>query len=421
MVTHFFVGCLPLIWLKISSKIMEKQDFLFFIEQTDKFAVGIFRQFKIKEGKDSVILIAPTPAYKRWAIEYIKSRLSNYTKKIEVKGAEDKEENTYEYQSGLIEKYSFENFVVGKANELVYKVCLQVGRYPGVSYNPLFIYGSVGLGKTHLLHAIGNKAKEYGYRALYSPVSDFSDEMIAYLKNGQIDAFRNKYSNVDILLLDDVQFLSGKERTQIELFRVFEAMHSKDKQLVLVSDRHPKDLKDISDRLISRFEGGLVIEIGMDDETKLSIIKQKLILYGLPLDQKIMDYVFENTGYNVREIEGAIKTLKVVGMKDTSKERNIKDIKFVVDFTAKHFKLKPEDLKRESKERRIINARQIAMYLCKVVLNASYIEISRYFGKKDHTSAIYAVKKVEEKMKEDRKFKYMLTFLEKQLKKETAL
>jgi len=397
---------------------MERQNFLLFIEQTDKFAVGIFRQFRIEEGSDSVILIAPTQAYKRWAIEYIKSRLSNYTKRIEVRSAEDKEESAYEYQSGLLDKYRFENFVVGKANELVYKVCLQVGQYPGVSYNPLFIYGGVGLGKTHLLHAIGNKAKEYGYKALYSPISDFSDEMIAYLKKGQIDVFRNKYSSVDILLLDDVQFLSGKERTQIELFKIFEAMYTRDKQIVLVSDRHPKDLKDISDRLISRFESGLVIEIGMDDETKLSIIKQKMILYGMPLDQKLINYVFENTGYNVREIEGAIKTLKVVGMKNTSKEKSTKDIKFVVEFTARHFKLKPEDLKKESKERRIINARQIAMYLCKVVLNASYVEISRYFGKKDHTSAIYAVKKVEEKIKEDRKFKYMLTFLEKQLKKE---
>ncbi|MEZ0361942.1 MAG: chromosomal replication initiator protein DnaA [Hydrogenobacter sp.] len=395
---------------------MERQDFLVFIEQTDKFAVGIFRQFRIEERSDKVILIAPTEAYKKWAVEYIKSRVFNYGKSIEVRSAEEKERENY--PSNLIERYNFDNFVVGKANELVYKVCTEVGRYPGTSFNPLFIYGNVGLGKTHLLHAIGNMAKAHGYKVIYSPISDFSDEMIAYLKNGQIEAFRGKYSSVDILLLDDVQFLSGKERTQIELFRIFENMYSKDKQIVLVSDRHPKDLKDISDRLISRFEGGLVIEIGLDDETKLSIIKQKLILYGMPLDDKVIRYIFENTGYNVREIEGAIRTLKVVGIKENQKEEKGKDIRFVVEFTAKHFKLRPEDIKKESKERRIINARQIAMYLCKVVLGVSYVEISRYFGKRDHTSAIYSVKKVEEKIKEDRKFRYMLTFLERQLRKE---
>ncbi|ADO44412.1 chromosomal replication initiator protein DnaA [Hydrogenobacter thermophilus TK-6] len=399
---------------------MERQDFLSFIEQADKFAVGIFRQFKIEERDNSVILIAPTEAYKRWAMEYIKSRVFNYGKRIEVRSAGEREKNEA-YPSNLIEKYSFDNFVVGKANELVYKVCIEVAEYPGSSFNPLFIYGKVGLGKTHLLHAIGNRARDGGYKVIYSPITDFSDEMIAYLKKGQIEAFRNKYSSVDVLLLDDVQFLSGKERTQIELFRVFESIYSKDKQMVLVSDRHPKDLKDISDRLISRFESGLVIEIGLDDETKLSIIKQKLILYGMPLDQKVIDHIFENTGYNVREIEGAIKTLKVVGIKETPKKKSVKDINFVVEFTARHFKLKPEDLKKEGKERKIINARHIAMYLCKMVLGTSYAEISRYFGKKDHTSAIYSIRKVEEKIRQDRKFKYMMTFLERHLRKELEL
>ncbi|QWK19418.1 MAG: chromosomal replication initiator protein DnaA [Hydrogenobacter thermophilus] len=399
---------------------MERQDFLSFIEETDRFAVGIFRQFKIEERDNSVILIAPTEAYRRWAMEYIKSRVLNYGKRIEVRSAGEREKNEA-YPSNLIEKYSFDNFVVGKANELVYKVCIEVAEYPGSSFNPLFIYGKVGLGKTHLLHAIGNRARDRGYKVIYSPITDFSDEMIAYLKKGQIETFRNKYSSVDVLLLDDVQFLSGKERTQIELFRIFESIYSKDKQMVLVSDRHPKDLKDISDRLISRFESGLVIEIGLDDETKLSIIKQKLILYGMPLDQKVIDHIFENTGYNVREIEGAIKTLKVVGIKETPRKKSVRDINFVVEFTARHFKLKPEDLKKEGKERKIINARHIAMYLCKMVLGISYAEISRYFGKKDHTSAIYSIRKVEEKIRQDRKFKYMMTFLERNLRKELEL
>ncbi len=397
----------------------ERQDFLMFIERLDHFAVGLFRQFRIEEGTDRVVLVAPTETYKRWAIEYIGSRLKNYVKKIEVKSADEAENKSLQesYNSNLVERFTFENFVVGRANELAYKVCLEVAEKPGTAFNPVFLYGNVGLGKTHLLHALGNMARSKGFKVIYSSINDFSDEMIEYLRKGNIGRFRERYMGVDLILLDDVQFLTGKERTQVELFRLFESMYLMDKQIVLVSDRHPKDLRDISDRLISRFEGGLVLEIGLDDDTKLSIIKQKLILYGLPVDKVAMDYIFDTTGYNVREIEGAIKTLKVVGIKPLE-NRTEKDVQFVIEFVAKHFGLKPDHLRKDTKERRIINAKQMAMYLCKAVLGISYTEISRQFGKRDHTWAIYSIKKIEERVREDRKFKYMLSFLEKQLRKE---
>ncbi|MFN3814079.1 MAG: chromosomal replication initiator protein DnaA [Aquificaceae bacterium] len=397
----------------------ERQDFLMFIERLDHFAVGLFRQFRIEEGTDRVVLVAPTETYKMWAIEYINNRLKNYVKKIEVKSADEAKNYGLQesYYSNLVERFTFENFVVGKANELAYKVCLEVAEKPGTAFNPLFLYGNVGLGKTHLLHALGNMARNKGYKVIYSSINDFSDEMVEYLRKGNIGKFREKYMGVDLILLDDVQFLTGKERTQVELFRLFESMYLMDKQIALVSDRHPNDLRDVSDRLISRFEGGLVLEIGLDDETKLSIIRQKLILYGLPVDKVTMDYIFDSTGHNVREIEGAIKALKITGIKPLGKDRTEKNVQFVVEFVAKHFGLKPDHLSRDTKERRIISAKQIAMYLCKAVLGISYTEISRQFGRRDHTWAIYSIKRVEERAREDRKFKYMLSFLEKQLRK----
>ncbi|SHK36552.1 chromosomal replication initiator protein DnaA [Thermocrinis minervae] len=389
--------------------------FLKLIERLDRLALSIFQKFVIEEYQDHVVLRAPSEEYKAWAENYIRTRLIGFPKRLEVV-FEEKHKKGIAYH--VVDKYTFDNYVVGPSNELVYKVCLEVAQNPGTAFNPLFIYGGVGLGKTHLLHAIGNLAASKGYKVAYTSANDFSDEMVKFLKADNIEAFREKYTNLDILLLDDIQFLAGKERTQVELFRISEKMMAQDKQIVLVSDRHPKDLKDIPDRLISRFESGLVLQVGLDDKTKLSIIRQKLALMGLPIDEKVVNYIFENTGYNVREIEGAIKTLKVVGVEKTlqsAKEKRNVDLDFVVSFVAKSFGLKPSELLKDSREKKIQNARQVSMYLAKKVINCSYVEISRYFGKKDHTTAIYAVKKVEERMRTDRKFNYMVSFLEKSL------
>lgn len=389
------------------------RDFLLFLENRDRFAVGLFRQFNIEETPSKVIIITPTLEHKRWVLEYIRSRLSDYGKEIFVKSKEeDKKEDV---KDGLQPKFSFENFVVGKSNELAYKVCFEVSSNPG-SYSPLFIYGGVGLGKTHLLHAIGNRSKALGYKVVYRQASDFSEEMIKNLRQDKMEDFRKLYSSVDLLLLDDVQFLSGKERTQVELFRIFESLQAKEKQIVFVSDRHPRDIKDVSERLLSRFASGLILEIGLDEDTKLSIVKNKLLLFGLPLDKRYIDYVMENTGFSVREIEGFIKTIKLTGIKEEPKKSSRREEELLL-LIAKHFMLRVEDLKRDTKERKIIRARQVAMYFCKVLLRMSYSEISKLFGKADHTAALYAIKKVEEKRHMDKKFDYMLQVLEKNLRR----
>ncbi len=392
------------------------RDFLLFVENKDRFAVGFFRQFRIEETPSRVLIITPTLEQKRWVLEYIRARLSDYGKEIQVRSHEEERGQSENFiKDGLLSSYRFDNFVVGKSNQLAYKVCLEVSKNPGV-YSPLFIYGGVGLGKTHLLHAIGNGAKSNGFKALYRPALEFSEEMIKSLRDGKIEGFRKSYASVDILLLDDVQFLSGKERTQVELFRVFEALQSAEKQIVLVSDRHPKDIKDISERLLSRFASGLIIEIGLDEETKLSIVKHKLLLFGLPTDKRHIDYVMENTGYSVREIEGFIKTLKVAGVKDPTAQVARKE-EDLIRHVAKYFNLKQEDLKRETKERKVLKARQIAMYFCRTLLHMSYSEVARLFGRSDHTFALYSIRKVEEKKSQDRKFAYMLEMLEKNLRK----
>ncbi len=397
------------------------RNFLLFVENRDRFAVGLFRQFKIEETPSRVLIITPTLEQKRWVLEYIKARLFDYGKEIMVKSQEEGKSQEEEIpKDGLLPSFSFDNFVVGKSNQLAYRVCLEVSANAGV-YSPLFIYGGAGLGKTHLLHALGNRAKSLGFKALYRQAVEFSEEMIKSLKEGKIEAFRKTYSNVDIMLLDDVQFLSGKERTQIELFRVFEALQSKEKQIVFVSDRHPKDIRDVSERLLSRFASGLILEIGLDAETKLSIVKHKLLLFGLPVDKRHIDYVMENTGYSVREIEGFIKTLKFTGIREENLIQTQCKEEDLIKHVAKYFNLRPEDLKRETKERKVLKARQTAMYLCRTLLRMSYSEIARLFGKSDHTSALYSIKKVEEKKQQDKKFAYMLEMLEKSIKRYLGL
>ncbi|RMH79486.1 MAG: chromosomal replication initiator protein DnaA [Acidobacteria bacterium] len=387
------------------------RDFLLFVEKRDRFAVGLFKQFSIEETSTRVLIITPNLEYKRWVLEYIKNRLKDYGKEIRVSTREERAQE----DSGLLPRFSFENFVVGPSNEIAYKVCLEVAKNPG-SFSPLFLYGGVGLGKSHLLHSIGNLAKSLGYGAVYLSANDFSERLIKSLKSGQVEEFRSRYSQLDILLLDDVQFLSGKERTQVELFRVFEYMQAGDRQLVFVSDRHPKDIADLSERLISRFSSGLVIEMGLDEETKTSIIRHKLLEHGLPQDEEHIRYVCENTGYNVREIEGLIRTLRFTGFKKKPTNEEGKE-QIILKLVARSFNLKPEDLRKETKERRVINARQVAMYMCKKLLGMSYAEIGRLFGRADHTAALYSIRRVEERRNSDRRYALMLETFEKNIRK----
>ena len=385
------------------------------IESVDAYAREFLKNFEIKQERGKFLFIAPGEDYKEWLETLVNTFLEEDLRKvIEVKQKEEKKKRV-EIKDFLNPRYTLENFIVGEGNRLAYEVVKEALENPGSLYNPIFIYGSVGTGKTHLLQAAGNEAKKRGYRVIYSSADDFAQAMVEHLKRGTINEFRNTYKSVDLLLLDDVQFLSGKERTQIEFFHIFNTLYLLEKQIILASDRHPQKLDGVSDRLVSRFEGGVLVEIELDKKTKLKIIKEKLKEFNLELRKEVIDYLLENTK-NVREIEGKIKLIKLKGLEGLEREKREEKSKLerIIEFVANYYAVKVEEILSDKRNKRTSEARKIAMYLCRKVCSASLIEIARTFKRKDHTTVIHAIRSVEEKKRRDRKFRHLVGFLEKQ-------
>ncbi len=332
---------------------------------------------------------------------------------------------------GISTKYTFDNFIVGKRNEVAYKASLDVATDKNSIYNPLFLYGKVGSGKTHLLQAIGNKAYSMGRSVIYTSMNDFTEEMVYYLKAGNIIAFREKYKNVDILLIDDIQFLSGKERTQIELFNIFNYLFQHNKHIAFASDKHPRDINDISERLVSRFEGGLLVETSIDEQIKLSIIKQKIQLYGLNIDDRLISYIKDNTTTNAREIEGLVLQIKAKGGfileaidKNTSEDmsamdiRDIKgvDIEFIKKMVASYFNISIDIFSKSYKNKKYAAAKHIAIFLSREFTDLSLMSIAKAFNIKSHSSITYSIKKIESAMKEDKTIQYSVSSLREIIK-----
>ena len=320
--------------------------------------------------------------------------------------------------------YTFENFVVGSSNQFAYTAAMSVAEKPGRHYNPLFIYGGVGLGKTHLLHAIGNfnlKKKTI----IYATIEQFMNDFTYHLRNKTIEKFREKYRNCDILLIDDVQFLSGKERTQEEFFHTFNELHNEQKQIVLTSDKPPKKIAGLEERLKSRFEWGLIADIQPPElETKIAIIKKKCELNGIHLDDEIVNYLAANMNSNIREIEGIILKLnaystlvnqqitmelaKNVLSEQKREEQKSITLKDIVDVVANELNIKPSEIKSKSRNRQIVNARRIVIYLARTLTPNSMPQLAQFFGMKDHTSVSHAMKKVKEMIEEDENFRLKL-------------
>lgn len=401
---------------------MEKlniKGFLTYIERLDRSLLKLLSHFRIEERNGKIILITGDRRIKEELGRELLSRIGEGLRgRVELLLEEEEGEGRARgVVKGLSGRFSFENFVVGEGNRLAYEVAREVAENPGKVYNPLFIYGSVGLGKTHLLQAIGNFCACRGMSVVYRSATDFSEEMVEAIKSGKIKEFRDSYRSVDLLLLDDVQFLSGKERTQIEFFNIFNTMFLSERQIVLASDRHPRELRDVSDRLISRFEGGIVVEIVLDEMTKLEIIKRKLQELKLEVQDRIVELLMGQTSNNVRDIEGTIKGIKLKGIQHVQvglpRSSNLEK---VILYTAAYFGLKREELLGDKRSRKASRARQVAMYLCRKLTDASLIEIARAMGKKDHSTVIHGIKKVEEEMKEDRKLRNIVSFLEKHIR-----
>ncbi len=405
----------------------------------DKAMLKLLSKFSLRKNGRGYILVAPNEQFKKWAEEFVLKRCKNKTAISEIvvkngnsngNGSEASSlKSDFEQQceaplleNGLCRRLTFDNYIVGDSNRTVYEIALSVACEHTNIYNPLIIYGRVGVGKTHILHAIGNKRMEIGYRVVYKSINDFSEEVVRYITKGQISLWREKYKSVDVLLIDDIQFLAGKERTQIELFNIFNYLLMMGKQIVLTSDRHPKDLVDVSDRLINRFSAGLIMELDIDRETKVTIIEKKLEEYGIPYDERIVNYIVDNTGNNVREVEGAIRKIKALGiervlMEAEESEREGISFDYIRKVVANYYGLNSEDLIKGSRKKRIAEARHVCMYLSKKLLEgASLVQIARAYGVKDHTTVIHALNKIEEKKRKDRRFGYFLSTIEKHIK-----
>ena len=317
-------------------------------------------------------------------------------------------------------KYTFDSFVVGNNNRFAHAAALAVAEAPATSYNPLFIYGGVGLGKTHLMHAIGNSilSKNKNSNILYVTSEKFTNQLINAIKDNTSAQFRDKYRNIDVLLIDDIQFIAGKERIQEEFFHTFNTLHESGKQIILSSDKPPKDIPLLEDRLKSRFEWGLIADISNPDyETRLAILRKKAQLDNIIVDDEILANIANRIDSNIRELEGTLNKLIATSSLTNSPitkemaERAINDIvaqqekvissEFIQETVAKYFKISAKDLRGSKRSNDIAFPRQIAMYLCRNVAQMSLPQIGKDFGKRDHTTVMHACNKIESDIKEN--------------------
>jgi chromosomal replication initiator protein len=337
--------------------------------------------------------------------------------------------------AGLNPRYTFDTFIVGPSNQFAHAACRAVAEAPSRSYNPLFIYGGVGLGKTHLMHAIGQYVLQHGRNLKLTYISSerFMNEMINAVRYDRILDFRERYRTVDVLLVDDIQFVSGKEGTQNEFFHTFNALHDAQKQIVISSDRPPHEIPALEERLRSRFEWGLIADIQQPDiETKVAILKKKAEGEIVPLPDSVALYIASRIKSNIRELEGSLirliayASLTGRGLSiELAQEvlRNVIEhdekavtIEQIQKFVADYYQLKLTELKSRNNSKSVAMPRQVAMYLCKHLTHASLPEIGRSFGGKHHSTVIHSIKKVEEMRKKDQTFNSVISNLMESVK-----
>ncbi|HSB03670.1 MAG TPA: chromosomal replication initiator protein DnaA [Thermodesulfobacteriota bacterium] len=335
-------------------------------------------------------------------------------------------------------KYTFDNFVVGASNQFAHAACLAVANMPAKNYNPLFIYGGVGLGKTHLLHAVGNHLIRHRIfpdmkKICYLSAEEFTNELINSLRYEKMEEFRNKFRRMDILLIDDIQFIAGKERTEAEFFHTFNSLHEARKQIVVTSDKFPKDIPNFEERLRSRFEWGLIADIQPPDiETKVAILKKKAESEKIPLPNEVAFFLASQIDSNIRVLEGCLirigafasltrTTVNIEVAKEVlkniikPKEDSI-SIDAIQKVVSNSFNIKITDIRMKRKYKTYVLPRQIAMYLSRKLTDASLLEIGEKFGGKDHSTVLHSIKKVEEKMSQEPSFKEKVEILKSRIK-----
>lgn len=346
--------------------------------------------------------------------------------------------NTAIERANLNPKYTFDTFVVGNNNKFAHAAALAVAESPGKMYNPLFIYGGAGLGKTHLMHSIAHfiLSQQPDRKVIYVTSESFTNELIEAIRNGNntaITSFREKYRNVDVLLIDDIQFIIGKEATQEEFFHTFNELHGNKKQIIISSDKPPKEIETLEARLRSRFEWGILADISSPDyETRMAILHKKEEMDGYDIDNAVIEYIATNIKSNIRELEGALNKLVALSnlenreiTVDLAKEA-LKDIispdqkrdvtpQLIIDTVAEHFHISPEDITSSKRSSEIVMPRQIVMYLCRHMLDIPLKSVGTYVGKRDHSTVIHGVNKIESELKTSETLRNTVDIITKKL------
>jgi chromosomal replication initiator protein len=406
-----------------------------------------------EKSREEIGLEVPNKFFRDWLVEHFLPQiqetlaaLSNQTLKVfvivnpqlQTRSVPEKREESERQKprqiTNLIPKYNFENFVVGASNQFAHAASLAVANQPGEHYNPLFIYGGVGLGKTHLVNAIGHRIVErrQAVKLFYLSSEAFMNELIASLRRDKMDEFKNRFRNIDTLIVDDVQFIAGKERTQEEFFHTFNSLYESHKQIVITSDKFPKEIPDLEDRLRNRFEWGLIADIQPPDmETRVAILQKKAEVEGLMLPHEVAIFLASHIDSNVRELEGSLTRLGAFAsltkaevtvdlakevlqntLKGAQREVTIENIQKTI---CDYFNIKLGDLKAKRRTKNIAVPRQVAMYLCRKHTSTSFPIIGYKFGGRDHSTVIHASKTIEKKIKEDPYIQATVEKLEKNL------
>lgn len=340
-------------------------------------------------------------------------------------------------QSHLNGRYTFDNFVVGASNRLAHAACMAVAERPATAYNPLFLYGGVGLGKTHLLHAIGNSCEQRGLNVLYVSSEEFTNDLINAIRTHTTQAFREKYRRIDVLLIDDIQFIAGKESTQEEFFHTFNTLHGQDKQVIISSDRPPKAMVTLEERLRSRFEWGLTADIQPPDfETRVAILRSKADRAGYRMPADLLETIARRVQSNIRELEGALTRVMAfanlsnlpltVGLVDSAladllPRRNEVQAQDVIRTVSDVFGVTVERILGRDRSREVVLPRQVAMYLLREVANTSLPQIGEALGGRDHTTVMYACDKVADLLERDDRLRRQVIEIREQLFGRTSL
>ena len=399
------------------------------------------KPLNIKEVKDDQIVLSLNSNFDARGIHFIESKMYDFYislaiqditgKKYEIsfvleeakkkKAPASRTDTQLQDSNNLNPRYTFDSFVVGTNNQMAHAACIAVAEAPAEAYNPLFLYGGAGLGKTHLMHSIAHYIMENNskLKVLYVTSEDFTNEVINAIHHNKQEELRNKYRTIDVLLIDDIQFIIGKDSTQQEFFHTFNALYNSKSQIIISSDKPPKEIETLEERLRTRFGCGLTADIQPPDyETRIAILRKRAELDHIYIDDAIFDYIASNIKSNIRELEGALNKIRVysklekrpidldlakIALKDLVDNDTVVKITpdLIITTVAEHFNIQPADIISKKRSHDIAYPRQICMYLCKKLTDTSFVKIGEYLGKRDHSTVIHGSEKIEKDLQRD--------------------